>query len=243
MPKLVIAGNWKLNGSLALCRDFAQHWPVQSGSAEIVICPPAVLLAQFRQLAGDTAQFALGGQNVAEYASGAYTGEVSAQMLVEAGAGYCIVGHSERRTLFGETEASVAARLDRLLEQGITPIACVGETLAQREAGQSEAVVAGQLAPILDRAGNAGSIVIAYEPVWAIGSGKSASPAEAQAMHAFIRSAWSQRADADAVSILYGGSVTADNAGALLAEPDINGLLVGGASLDLAQFAAIASQA
>ena len=243
MPKLVIAGNWKLNGSLDLCRQFAQHWPGQHGSAQIVICPPAVLLAPLGQLTGEAAPFALGGQNVAEFAGGAYTGEVSAHMLVEAGARYCIVGHSERRTLFGETNDSVAARLDRLLEQGITPIACVGETLAQREAGQSESVVAEQLSPILARAASAAELIIAYEPVWSIGSGQSAKPAEAQAMHRFIRDAWAQHADADAVAILYGGSVNAGNAGELLAQADINGLLVGGASLDIEQFAAIAAQA
>jgi triosephosphate isomerase len=184
---------------------------------------------------------AWGGQDCSPHASGAYTGEVSAAMLAELGCRHVIVGHSERRAMHGESDELVAAKAAAALANGLVPIVCVGETLAERDAGKTERVVARQLGAVIERLGaRIDEVVVAYEPVWAIGTGKTATPAEAQAVHAFLRARLADRAaNAAAIRILYGGSVKADNAAQLFAEPDIDGGLIGGASLKAADFIAI----
>jgi len=239
--KLVV-GNWKMNGALGrnaeLLGALRSGWQGGDGRA-IAVCVPFPYLAQAQDaLAGSTV--AWGAQNVSEHASGAFTGEVSAGMLVDFGARYVIVGHSERRHGFGESDAQVAAKALAALAGGLTPIVCVGETLAEREAGRTQEVVARQLAVVLDgAAADAGRLVVAYEPVWAIGTGRTASPAQAQEVHAALRAQLARNA-AEGVPLLYGGSVKADNAAALFGQPDIDGGLIGGASLAAAEFLAIA---
>jgi triosephosphate isomerase len=243
-----VAGNWKMNGSLAANAELLDGLSAQLAgfaAADVAVCAPAVYLAQVGdKLKG--ASIALGAQNASEYASGAYTGEVSCAMLKEFGVRYVIVGHSERRALFGETNAQVAAKFAAVLAAGLVPILCVGETLAEREAQATEAVVAGQLDAVLALGADklAGGVV-AYEPVWAIGTGKTATTEQAQAVHAFIRArvAAKDASVAANLKILYGGSVKASNAQALFACPDIDGGLVGGASLQAAEFAAICKAA
>jgi triosephosphate isomerase (TIM) len=244
-----VAGNWKMNGSLAANGELVNGLSASLAGfagADVVVCVPAPYLAQ----AGDLVKrgsIVLGAQNASEFASGAYTGEVSCAMLKEFGVRYVIVGHSERRALFGESNAQVAAKFAAVLAAGLTPILCVGETLAEREAGATEAVVAGQLDAVLALCGadKLGAGVVAYEPVWAIGTGKTASTDEAQAVHAFIRGrvAAKNAAVAAALRILYGGSVKAANAQALFGCADIDGGLVGGASLQAQEFAAICKAA
>jgi triosephosphate isomerase len=187
----------------------------------------------------------LGSQDVSAQASGAFTGEMSATMLKEFGVRYAIVGHSERRQYHGETDALVADKAKAALAAGVTPIVCVGETLAEREAGRTEEVVKRQLAAVIHTNGHCISeIVVAYEPVWAIGTGKTASPEEAQAVHAVLRAQLKAASDQSArVKILYGGSMNAANAATLLAQPDINGGLIGGASLKAADFLSIIAAA
>jgi triosephosphate isomerase len=242
----LVAGNWKMNGSLAAnaaLTDALKAALAGHDMADVLVCPPAPYLARVGQsLAGSG--IALGAQNVSEHASGAYTGEWSAAMLIDLFCRYAIVGHSERRSLYGETSGAVAAKAQAACAAGIVPVVCVGETWPEREAGTTEAVVAAQLDAVLARVG-AGGIVVAYEPVWAIGTGKTATPAQAQAVHAFIRTrvAAAHPAHAAGLRILYGGSVNAGNAAALFAEPDIDGALVGGASLKAADFAAIVKSA
>ena len=245
----LVAGNWKMNAG----RAFNQALIADLGSAlsgfdgaDVAVCVPAPYLAQVGQLVAGS-PMALGAQSVSEHASGAYTGEVSAAMLLEFGCRYVIVGHSERRALFGETNAQVAAKFVAADKAGLLPIACVGETWAEREAGATEAVIAAQLDAVLavvsgDRLPAA---VFAYEPVWAIGTGKTATPEQAQAVHAYIRARVAAHAKTAAASIrvLYGGSVSAGNASGLFACPDIDGGLVGGASLKAADFAAICKAA
>ena len=247
--KKLIAGNWKMNGSLeaneALVRAVLAGLPSAAGDrAEAAVCVPAPYLAQVRQLATGSA-LATGAQDVSMHASGAYTGEVSAAMLREFGARYAIVGHSERRQYHGEADAQVADKAKAALAAGITPIVCVGETLAEREAGQTEAVVKRQLAAVIHVNGHCISeIVVAYEPVWAIGTGKTATPEQAQQVHAVLRAqlhAASTRDDR--VRILYGGSMNAANAASLLAQPDIDGGLIGGASLKAPDFLQIIAAA
>ena len=242
--KLVV-GNWKMNGGLrqndALLGDLRAGWTAPPGR-QLAVCVPYPYLWQ-AQAALSGSAIAWGAQSVSEHAVGAFTGEVSAAMVAEFGCRYAIVGHSERRALFGEADAAVAAKAVAALAAGVTPIVCVGELLAQREAGQTAAVIrsqfdgslAGITADQIERA------VIAYEPVWAIGTGRTASPAEAQAVHRLLRKRLS-RVDAAAadVLLLYGGSVKADNAKALFAGADIDGALVGGASLKADEFLAIA---
>jgi len=245
----LVAGNWKMNGSRASNQALVETLlPALSQIAGVkcAVCAPYPYLAQLQQALSGSG-VAWGAQDVSQFESGAYTGEVSGSMLVEFGCRYTIVGHSERRTLFGDTNQIAAEKYAAALKTGLTPIFCVGETLQEREAGKTEAVVAAQLAAVLDRsrAQSFAQAVIAYEPVWAIGTGKTATPAEAQAVHAFLRS---QLADQDAtvaekVQILYGGSVKAANAAELFAMADIDGGLIGGASLDATEFAAICSAA
>ena len=241
--KKLVAGNWKMNGSLAanaalvqaLLADRAQAW-----GCDVAVCVPAPYLAQLQSLTQGSA-LALGAQDVSAQEGGAFTGENAAAMLKDFGVRYCLVGHSERRQYHQESDALVAAKAQRALAAGITPIVCVGETLAEREAGATEAVIKRQLAAVVHVNGHCISeIVLAYEPVWAIGTGKTASPEQAQAVHAVLRQQLqAASASADRVRILYGGSMNAGNAASLLAQPDIDGGLIGGASLKAADFLSI----
>ena len=240
--KLVV-GNWKMNGGLAanaaLLVALLAGWKAMP-NRRIGVCIPFPYLEQARDaLAGSS--IALGAQDVSRHAAGAYTGEVSAGMLAEFGCQNVLVGHSERRQYHGETDGEVAAKAVAALDAGLTPIVCVGETLAERDAGQTQAVVGRQLAAVVQKLGERlPLIVVAYEPVWAIGTGITATPAEAQAVHAFLRQDLAS-AGAAGVLVLYGGSVKAANAAELFAMPDIDGGLVGGASLNVNEFLAIAA--
>ena len=241
MKKLIV-GNWKMNGSLAsneaLLHGFLQGLDAPDQSVLVAVCASAPYLPQLQQLLGK-GPIAWGAQDVSAHEAGAYTGEVSAAMLREFGCRYCIVGHSERRQYHGETDEVVAAKAQRALAAGITPIVCVGETLAERDAGQTEAVVKRQLAAVIHTVGHCSSeMVVAYEPVWAIGTGRTATPEQAQAVHHVLRAqVAAATANADKrVHILYGGSMNAANAASLLAMPDIDGGLIGGASLKVPDF-------
>ena len=247
MNKKLIAGNWKMNGSLAdneaLVRALVAGLAT-AGGCDAAVAVPAPYLAQVQALVQGSA-LALAAQDVSQHASGAFTGEVSAAMLREFGVRYVLVGHSERRQFHGETDADVAVKAQRALASGITPIVCVGETLAEREAGQTEAVVKRQLAAVVHLNGHCISeVVVAYEPVWAIGTGKTASPEQAQQVHAVLRAQLAAASDkAPSIRLLYGGSMNAANAAQLLAQPDIDGGLIGGASLKAADFQAILAAA
>lgn len=240
----LIAGNWKMNGSLVSNAVLLDG--IRAGaaglSAEMAVCVPAPYLAQ-AQAALDGSGVNWGAQDASVHDSGAYTGEVSIAMLRDFGCRYVIVGHSERRSYHGETDELVAQKVVRAIAGGLVPIVCVGETLQEREQGMTDAVVTRQLKPVLAAAGGGlAKIVVAYEPVWAIGTGKTATPEMAQQVHELIRSTLAQ-ADSTAaatVRILYGGSMKPDNAGELLAKPDIDGGLIGGASLKAVDFLAIA---
>jgi len=241
MKKLIV-GNWKMNGSLAsneaLLQGFQQGLEAQDQSVLVAVCASAPYLPQLQQLLGK-GPIAWGAQDVSAHESGAYTGEVSAAMLRDFGCRYAIVGHSERRQYHGETDEVVAAKAQRALAAGITPIVCVGETLAERDAGQTEVVVKRQLAAVIHTVGHCSSeMVVAYEPVWAIGTGRTATPEQAQAVHHVLRAqVAAATANADKrVHILYGGSMNAANAASLLAMPDIDGGLIGGASLKVPDF-------
>ena len=246
MKKKLIAGNWKMNGGLAANEALAKALlgGLSVPACNVAVCAPAPYLAQLQVLLANSA-IALGAQDVSAHESGAYTGEVSVAMLKEFGVRYAIVGHSERRQYHGETDAAVAAKAQRALAAGITPIVCVGETLAEREAGQTEVVVKRQLAAVIHLNGHCISeIVVAYEPVWAIGTGKTASPEQAQQVHAVLRAQLRAASDhADRIAILYGGSMNAANAAQLLAQPDIDGGLIGGASLKAPDFLTIIAAA
>jgi triosephosphate isomerase (TIM) len=259
--KKLIAGNWKMNGSLAanhaLLEAIAQGLAsAPSAECDVAVCVPAAYLAQVSSLVYQqnspvvqvsTAQAAmqLGAQDISAHAGGAYTGETSGAMLKEFNVRYAIVGHSERRQYHGETDAVVSLKAKAALASGITPIVCVGETLAEREAGKTEEVVKRQLAAVIHDNGHCISeIVVAYEPVWAIGTGKTATPEMAQAVHAVLRAqikAATQQSER--VKILYGGSMNAANAKELLAQPDIDGGLIGGASLKAPDFLTIIAAA
>jgi triosephosphate isomerase len=239
----LIAGNWKMNGSLAESRGLvtALRAGVQANApATMLLCPPLVYLAAVREWL-EGSPIALGAQNLADKpGTGAYTGEVSGQMLRDVGCTYVIVGHSERRALYGETDTVVATKFQAAQRAGLVPIACVGETLEQREAGETRTVISAQLAAVMDAAGVQAfkNAVVAYEPVWAIGTGRTATPEQAQDVHAFVRGMVAARdaTIAAGLSILYGGSVKGGNARSLFAMPDIDGGLVGGASLVAAEF-------
>ena len=244
MRAKLIAGNWKMNGSLQSVTELIDGIKAgDAGEAELAVCPPAVFLMKVGGMLDGT-NIALGAQNVCDHESGAYTGEVSAAMLAECGCRYVIVGHSERRSLYGESDELVAARFAMALEGGLLPILCVGETLAEREQEITEQVVARQLDAVIDACGIAAfeSAVIAYEPVWAIGTGRVATPEQAQAVHAFIRArlAAADGSIAEGLRILYGGSMKPSNAAELLSQPDIDGGLIGGASLQAEDFLGIA---
>ena len=244
--RALVAGNWKMNGSRAeaatLTNRIAQATPGLP-NVEVVICPPFILIPLVAELLKKSGGVAWGGQNLHAQPAGAFTGEVSGPMLRDYGCTYVIVGHSERRTLFGENDVVVAEKFGAAQTAGLVPILCVGETLAEREAGKTEAVVARQLRAVLGRHGikALANAVIAYEPVWAIGTGRTASPAQAQDVHAFIRAQLTAEdgAVASGLRILYGGSVKGDNAKELFAQPDIDGGLIGGASLKADEFLAI----
>jgi triosephosphate isomerase len=242
----LIAGNWKMNGGLEANDALVRAVVAGLGQARcaVAVCVPAPYLAQVQMLRSGSA-LELGAQDVSRHAQGAYTGEVSAAMLREFGVRYCIVGHSERRQYHGETDALVAEKAKAALAQGITPIVCVGETLAEREAGQTEEVVKRQLAAVIHVNGHCISeIVVAYEPVWAIGTGKTATPEQAREVHGLLRKQLAAATEhAQRVPILYGGSMNAANAASLLAQPDIDGGLIGGASLKAADFLQIVAAA
>lgn len=245
MRQSLIMGNWKMNGSRqegqALAKALAEG--LGQVAQEVAVCVPFVYLSDIRETLA-ASPIALGAQNVADQASGAYTGEVSASMLAECGCKYALVGHSERRSYYGDTNESVAKRFVQAQSQGVVPVLCVGETLDEREQNRTFAVVDEQLDAVIDAAGIEAfaNAVIAYEPVWAIGTGKTASDEQAQEVHQYIRQQIAKRSQpiADKVQILYGGSVKPDNAKALFAMPDIDGGLVGGASLDAKGFLQIA---
>ncbi len=244
--KKLIAGNWKMNGSLAANEVLLKALIAGLGdvTCDVAVAVPAPYLAQVQALTAGTA-VAVAAQDVSRYESGAYTGEVSVAMLKDFGVRYALVGHSERRQYHGETDVAVAEKAQRALAAGVTPIVCVGETLEEREAGQTEAVVKRQLAAVIHLNGHCISeIVVAYEPVWAIGTGRTASPEQAQAVHAVLRAQLAAASEhADRIRLLYGGSMNAGNAAQLLAQPDIDGGLVGGASLKAADFLQIIAAA
>ena len=243
----LIAGNWKMNGSRASNAGLLEG--VRAGAAavkaELAVCVPAPYLAQVQAvLTGSPVRW--GAQDVSAHERGAFTGEMSAEMLLDFGCSYVIVGHSERRSYHAESDEFIAQKAHRALASGLTPIVCVGETLEERELGATDAVVARQLAPVLNLVGGQmASVVIAYEPVWAIGTGKTATPEMAQQVHARLRAMLAGRDEESAqqVRILYGGSMKPDNAKDLLAMPDIDGGLIGGASLNASDFLAIAHAA
>ena len=239
MASKLIVGNWKMNGSLAANQTLLDEIKAGLGAVRCRagVCVPHPYLAQVQLLLAGT-PIALGAQDVSIHAGGAYTGEVSASMLRDFGVRYCIVGHSERRQYHRESEVEVALKAKLALASGITPIVCVGETLAQREAGETEAVVKRQLAAVIHENGHCISeIAVAYEPVWAIGTGHHATPKQAQSVHAVLRAQIKAATPhAERVAILYGGSMNAANAAELLAQPDVDGGLIGGASLKSADF-------
>jgi triosephosphate isomerase len=243
----IVAGNWKMHGSNAFVDDWVGVWRSAVNSrAQLVVLPPAPYLGRVRA-ALDGTDVWVGAQNVHAASDGAFTGEVSADMVRDQGARCVLVGHSERRELFGETDAVVAAKFEAVQRAGLLPVLCVGERLVERRAGRALEVVTGQLESVLARVevGAFAQALVAYEPVWAIGTGETATPADAQAMHAAIRGriARDDVTIAARLPILYGGSVKAANAAALFAAADVDGGLVGGASLDPREFAKICNAA
>jgi triosephosphate isomerase len=250
MRRYLVAGNWKMNGSReanAALLDKVTAGAARSPDVEVLVCPPAVYLdAVGARLKGSPVR--LGAQNLCDQDKpGAFTGEVHGGMLRDVGCDYAIVGHSERRALYGETDAVVARKFKAAQALGLVPILCVGETLEQREQDQTEAVLRRQLSAVLELCGvdSLARAVVAYEPVWAIGTGRTATPQQAQAAHAFLRHQVASRDAriAAALRVLYGGSVNAGNANTLFAEPDVDGGLIGGASLKADEFLAICAAA
>jgi len=249
MRSKLVTGNWKSNGELVANRRLLEQVRASAGAlrgVEAAVCVPFTYLAQAQQILGDSS-VAWGGQDVSQFGAGAYTGAVTATMLTDFGCKYAIVGHSERRAIFGDSDAIVAAKFEAARKAGLLPILCVGESLQERESGITESVVGRQIDAIVDVSGVAAlaRAVVAYEPVWAIGTGKTATPAQAQAVHAFIRQriAKLDASIAAGLQILYGGSVKAANAAELFAQPDIDGGLIGGASLVADEFIAICQAA
>lgn len=249
MRRKLVAGNWKMHGSLVRNRDLLHSLlqaQGQGSGADCAVCVPFPYLAQTQELLKGTA-IAWGGQTLSEHVQGAYTGEVSAAMLVDFGCRYVIVGHSERRSLYGEGNETVAAKFVAAIQAGLTPILCLGETLEQREGDVTRKVIGAQLDAVLQAAGMNGfaNAVIAYEPVWAIGTGRTATPQQAQEVHAFIRDrlATMDATLAERIQILYGGSVKPQNAAEMFGMADIDGGLIGGASLVAQDFLAICQAA
>lgn len=250
MTRPLIAANWKMNGDLALAEAvIAGLAEGGGGGVDVLLCPPFVYLREVARMVrqAKAAGLAVGAQNLDYHAHGAFTGEVSAAMIADAGCEYVIVGHSERRALFGESDADVARKAQAARGAGLAAVVCVGETFAEREAGRTEAVVEAQLAPLAGffaegaGSGDGCDFAVAYEPVWAIGSGQSAAPGDARAVHEFIRRrvAAHNPAAVGRARVIYGGSVKPGNAAALFAEPGIDGALVGGASLAARDFLSI----
>jgi len=249
MRQPLVAGNWKMNGSRASIRELLDGVKAGMGEvkvAEVAVCSPHIFLCDVQQQLEGSA-VAWGGQDISVHESGAYTGETAGSMLAEFGCKYVIIGHSERRTYHGETDQVVAEKFVAARKAGLVPILCIGETLEERESGITEDVVGRQVDAVIAHCGveMLGEGVIAYEPVWAIGTGKTASPAQAQEVHAFIRGrvAEANAAVAEGLRILYGGSMNPGNAAQLLGQPDIDGGLIGGASLKAADFLAVATAA
>lgn len=245
MRNRLVVANWKMNGSLKANAEWAKaFFSLGDSGCDTAVCAPHAYLLQMAALLKDST-VALGAEDVSEYAVGAYTGEVSAAMLSDIGCRYVIVGHSERRALFGDTDERVALKTKAALAAGLSPIVCVGETLKERESSQTLRVVAGQMAAVIREVGaeNFARCTLAYEPVWAIGTGKSATPEIAQQVHAALRTELALHSAelAQKVRILYGGSVKPSNAAALFAMPDIDGGLIGGAALKAEDFHAICS--
>ncbi len=243
MRQPLVAGNWKMNGSSGSVRELIDG--ILSGletKAEVLVFPPYLYVQQVRDLLQGS-QVKFGVQNASDKLSGAYTGEVSPLMAKDLGCEYVLIGHSERRSIYGETDADVAAKFCALVDNGLGPVLCIGETLQEREAGTTMSVVAEQLNTVLRTAGpeRLANFVIAYEPVWAIGTGLTATPGQAQEVHAYIREllAENDQSMADRTRILYGGSMKADNAAELMAQADVDGGLIGGASLVAADFKVI----
>ena len=239
--KKLVVGNWKMHGSRAANAELlAALLAGRPYASDMAVCAPFVFIGDVAATLARS-DIAWGAQDVSAHEQGAFTGEVSAAMLAECGCRYAIVGHSERRALHGESDELVAAKAQASLARGVTPIVCVGETLAERDAGETEAVVKRQLSVVIHQLAHcAAEMVVAYEPVWAIGTGRTASPEQAQAVHRVLRAQLhAATGRGDAMKILYGGSVKADNAAALFAQPDIDGGLIGGASLKAADFIAI----
>ncbi len=248
MRKKIVAGNWKMNKDFQDAEDLMfeivdELTEKGSGDTEVIICPPSVYLEMSSDIAAENG-FMVGAQNLSQWESGAYTGEISASMLHSMGITHCILGHSERRTYFGETDKVIATKVDLTLKYGMTPIYCCGEVLAERQAEKHFDVVRAQVSEALFHLGNeaVSQVIVAYEPVWAIGTGVTASAAQAQEMHAFIRSLLTEKYGkdiSDTISILYGGSCNAKNAVELFANPDVDGGLIGGAALKAADFVTI----
>jgi triosephosphate isomerase len=249
MRRPIIAGNWKMHLTLAEAAALVQQLKAScdNGAVEVLVCPPFTALSSVAQILKGS-RIGLGAQDLFWEPQGAFTGAISPLMLSDAGCRYVIIGHSERRTRFGETDETVAKKLAAALAQGLTPIVCVGETLSQREANQTWVVLTRQLDGALKAvpAADAQRIILAYEPVWAIGTGRNATPEQAQEAHAFIRQWLAKSFGADtaaALRIQYGGSVNAANAANLLQQPDVDGALVGGASLKADAFSSIVKSA
>jgi triosephosphate isomerase len=257
MRRPLVAGNWKMNGTRAEARALARAVAAavdgpghgdggNSGGVDVALCPPFVLLDLVAELL-EGSRVMLGAQNVATETAGAFTGEVTAEMLLESGCRLVLVGHSERRQYYAETDEVVAAKAARAMEAGLTPVICLGESFAERESGATESVVARQLDAVIGRCGAAGlaNSVLAYEPVWAIGTGLTATPVEANAVHEFLRTRVAEKDPqvAGGLRILYGGSVKSANASELFAMPDIDGGLIGGASLVADEFIEICRKA
>ncbi len=248
MRKKIVAGNWKMNRNFQEAEDLLfeivdELTEKGSGDTEVIICPPSVYLEMSSDIAAENG-FLIGAQNICQWESGAYTGEISAAMIHSMGISHSILGHSERRTYFGETDKIIADKVDLALKYGIVPVYCCGEVLAERQAEKHFDVVRTQISTALFHLGKEAisQVVIAYEPVWAIGTGVTASSAQAQEMHAFIRSLLTEKYGAEIsqeIPILYGGSCNAQNAAELFANNDVDGGLIGGASLKAADFVAI----
>lgn len=254
MRKSFVAGNWKMHGSNAMIESLLSDLQVNKDAlkgVEVAVCPPFIYLEAVKaKLLGNSlgSSIKVGAQNVASVSGqGAYTGEISVDMLKDIGCEYVIVGHSERRSLYGETDEIVAEKVEAVINAGLTPLLCVGETLEEREKNVTEEVVARQLVVVVDKVGVRAfeNIVVAYEPVWAIGTGKTATPEQAQNVHAFIRGLIAQKDTVVASNLIiqYGGSVKPDNAAILFSQPDIDGGLIGGASLVADDFLAICKAA
>jgi len=249
----MVAGNWKMNGNAQLARELFKKFAtkLQDDSVEVVVCPPTIYLESVRQqldLNKDALNGCLvrmGAQNLSQHEFGAYTGEVSGQMLKDSGCRYVIIGHSERRRMYGETSEVVAQKFAAAQNHGLTPILCVGESGPAREARRTFEVIAEELDIVIARNGTMAfdNAIIAYEPLWAVGTGKSATPEQAQEVHAFIRSRLSEVSPyiGENIRILYGGSVTPSNAADLFAQPDVDGGLIGGVSLDSTEFLSLCS--